>query len=66
MKEISFKVSNMKCGGCVSTIETELIKTNGIKAVKADLTSSTVTISFEDIDAEELVNELKNIGYPVL
>lgn len=66
MKEISFKVSKMKCGGCVSTIETELIKINGIKTVKADLTSSTVTFSFDGIDSEVIVNELKNLGYPVL
>lgn len=63
--ETKIKASNIKCGGCVNTITTELIKIQGIKAVSVDIPTNEITIEFEGaIDMQAIRAKLQAIGYP--
>jgi copper chaperone CopZ len=56
-------VENIKCGGCVNSIKTVLLKIDGVQNVSIDKDSETVTI---DGTAEKtiLVQALSKLGYP--
>lgn len=67
MKTESLKVKNMKCMGCVNTIQTGLSSLPGVSNVKAELSNSTVTFSFEsDSLKEEVIKKLDSLGYPAV
>ncbi len=44
----TFKVPTISCDHCTSTIETEISELEGVVNVKADITSKTVTIEWEE------------------
>lgn len=63
--ETKIQSSNIKCGGCVSSITGALTKIQGIKAVNVDIPTNEITIDFEgDVDFTAVRNKLKEIGYP--
>ncbi|MDI3527809.1 MAG: copper chaperone [Tenuifilum sp.] len=65
MKTVNLKVKNMKCMGCVNSIQNSLTGMNGINDVKIDLTNQTVTLTYESDKAlEDVFSKLKDIGYP--
>jgi len=67
MKTESLKVKNMKCMGCVNTIQTGLSSLQGVSNVKTELSNSTVTFSFEsDSLKEEVIKKLDSLGYPAV
>lgn len=59
-----FKVLNIKCGGCVTTIQTELLKINGVSSVLVVKDEGSIIVSGIAIDREKLVTKLHEIGYP--
>lgn len=61
----TYHVPNISCDHCVGTIERELKSVEGLKSVKAELETKSVTV---EVDAEEVLAEveklLEEIGYP--
>jgi len=60
----SFEVQNLKCGGCANTITKKLSKNYG--NVKVDPEAKTVSLELEDGQEDDVRNELKELGYPVV
>lgn len=58
-----FNVENMKCAGCVATVESALRKVDGVEQASADLSSGTATVVGE-VDPEAVIAELTGEGYP--
>lgn len=56
-------VENIKCGGCVNSIKTALLKIDGVQNVSIDKDTETVTIDGTS-DKNILVQELSKLGYP--
>ena len=59
----NIEVENIKCGGCMNSIKTALLKISGVENVSIDKDTETVTI---DGTAEKtiLVQALSKMGYP--
>jgi copper chaperone CopZ len=58
-----YKVENMKCNGCVSTVKGALDDLPGTNAVSVDLTSGLAEID-GDVDSQEVEKVLAALGYP--
>ena len=58
------KVSNIKCEGCVTSIQSELNKTKGVTSVLVSKEKGLVTISGFGLDQDQLVLQLAELGYP--
>lgn len=61
--DIEFNVSNVKCNGCVKTIEDGLRNEPGVESVEAGLDGS-VKVSGNDLDRAALAARLAELGYP--
>ena len=57
------EVENIKCGGCMNSIKTALLKTEKITEVSIDKETDTITVN-SDADRSVLVKTLSNLGYP--
>jgi copper chaperone CopZ len=55
---------NIKCDGCVKTIQSELLKLNGVSGVTVSKSDGIVNVSGFGLDREQLVSKLHEIGYP--
>lgn len=63
--ETKIQSSNIKCGGCVSSITKALTQMEGIKAVNVDIPTNEITIDYDgNLDFNAVRNKLKEIGYP--
>lgn len=56
-------VENIKCGGCVNSIKTALMKIKGVENVSIDKDTETVTID-ATVEKIFLINALSKMGYP--
>lgn len=56
-------VENIKCGGCMNSIKTALLKINGVENVNIDKDTETVTID-GTVEKTILTNALSKMGYP--
>jgi len=66
MPNKSVKISNISCGHCVRTIESELSDLDHVTSVKADEASKMVEISWEEPQTwEKIKSLLEEINYPV-
>jgi len=65
MKTIKLKVMDMKCMGCVNTVQNVLSKIKGINDIKIDLAKKEAIIIADDsVKSEELVETInKNTNY---
>jgi copper chaperone len=67
MQQIKLKVSNVKCGGCVSNIQKGLGELDGVHAVTVDIPTGEVTLQ---ADTPALLagikDKLRSLGYPPL
>jgi copper chaperone len=64
MEKKTFHIPNIGCGGCVSTIESELGALAGVKHVKGEVQSKAVTVEWEaPADWHTIVTTLKQIDY---
>lgn len=57
------QVENIKCGGCMNSIKTALLKIENVTEVAIDKETDTITID-ADNDRAVFVNTLSSLGYP--
>jgi copper chaperone len=66
MTTITFNVPAIHCGHCTHTIEMEVGELQGVQAVKADVDTKKVEITFDAPASEEKIKALlAEIEYPV-
>lgn len=59
------KVENIKCGGCMNSIKTALLKLDNVQEVSIDKDTETISVSSAlPLARELLVNQLAKMGYP--
>ena len=56
-------VENIKCGGCMNSIQTALLKLYNVEKVTIDKETETITIT-GDIEKSVVINKLNELGYP--
>jgi copper chaperone len=65
MNNTTFTVSNISCGHCVKTIESELSELGGVQSVKASAETKQVIVTWDaPTDETALRATLTEIGYP--
>ncbi|HSO20391.1 MAG TPA: heavy-metal-associated domain-containing protein [Desulfosarcina sp.] len=65
MAQATFNVPNISCGHCVAAIESELSDMDGVRSVKADADTKTVTVQWDDPASMERIRAtLTDINYP--
>jgi copper chaperone CopZ len=58
-------VENIKCGGCMNSIKTALLKIANVQEVSIDKETETINVSSAlPLDREHLVSQLAKMGYP--
>lgn len=63
MNTLKFK-TNIKCGGCVSTVTPALNATEGIQHWTVDTANPDKILTVEgDVSAEQVVESLSKVGY---
>ena len=66
MTTITYNVPAMHCGHCTHTIEMEVGELQGVQAVKAELDTKKVEVTFDAPASEEKIKALlAEIEYPV-
>lgn len=60
----TFFVENMRCAGCVNTIQTALSKMQGVQGVTTFLPEKKVCVMGIGIDRERIAKTLHKLGYP--
>jgi copper chaperone CopZ len=67
MKTIELKIPDLKCMGCISAINSSLTKLDGVISVKANLSTKTATVEYNEntITLDQIAKTLDTIGYPV-
>lgn len=63
MAELSFKVPEMSCGECVTTITTAIRRLDGISGVEIDLHKKWVVVTGDRIDSEAIRRAVGDAGY---
>jgi copper chaperone len=64
MNSITYKVTGMTCGHCVSSVTSEVSKINGVSDVKVDLASGDVVVtSSAPLDVEDVRAAVDEAGY---
>ena len=56
-------VENIKCGGCMNSIQTALLKLDNVEKVVVDKETETITIT-GNIEKAIVLNKLNALGYP--
>lgn len=62
---IEIRVKNVKCGGCVKTIQDGLGEIAGVTSVEVDIPTGMVTVEAETDIRSETEAKLAALGYPV-
>ena len=57
------EVENIKCGGCMKSIKTALLKIENVTEVAIDKEADTITIN-SNSDRAVFIKTLSNLGYP--
>jgi copper chaperone len=57
-------VANLKCDGCATTIQKELLKIKGVIIVEVEPENDVVEVSYENVDRSKITNKLHSLGYP--
>lgn len=66
MEAVTYHIPAIHCHHCTHTIESELAELAGVQAVKAELATRQVTITFDAPATEEKIKSLlAEINYPV-
>jgi len=60
----TFRVQNVKCGGCVKTIRDGLATVPGVDDVEVIQESGAVTVQGDTLVRTQLAAKLKELGYP--
>ncbi len=64
MESIEIFVENIKCGGCMNSIRTALLKLEGVRDVQINKEIDRVSVSGEQLNRETVINKLAALGYP--
>lgn len=56
--------TNIKCGGCATTIRENLLKLDGVQEVEVDVASGRVEVRGEHLERSRLTARLAELGYP--
>ena len=56
-------VENIKCGGCINSIKTTLLKKQGVIAVEIHKEADKVCVTGVAIEREDMVSQLLSLGY---
>jgi len=64
MTQLEFK-SNIKCGGCISTVQPELNNLPGVESWEVDILhpDKILTVRSSTGDAQSVIDALKAVGY---
>lgn len=62
-EELRLRVTGMTCGHCAASVERALRACSGVSAVSVDIAAGTARIHGEHLDAEKLIEAVKNSGY---
>jgi copper chaperone CopZ len=57
-------VENIKCGGCMNSIKTALLKLSGVTAVEIFKEEDKVCVSGIAVEKDTLIAKLSSLGYP--
>lgn len=57
-------VENIKCGGCMNSIKTALLKLSGVTAVEIFKDEDRVCVSGIAVEKDVVVAKLSSLGYP--
>ena len=63
MKTHQIFVENIKCGGCINSIKTTLLKKKGVIAVEIHKEADKVCVTGVAIEREDMVSQLLSLGY---
>jgi copper chaperone CopZ len=58
-----FEVENIKCGGCVNSIKTALLKLEGVETIEVDKDIDTIVLT-GTIERDLVIKKLNDLGYP--
>ncbi len=61
----TFKVENVKCGGCANTLKKKLLNRFGEVEVNLEVTPREIALDIDNEQLEELRIILRSIGYPL-
>jgi len=61
----TFKVNNVKCGGCAGTLTKSLKEEFGDVIVNLEVEPREITLNIEDNKIEDLKLKLRSLGYPL-
>jgi len=59
----TIEVENIKCGGCMNSIKTALMKLEGVAQVEVDKDKELITVE-ASTERDVLAATLSNLGYP--
>lgn len=65
MQQQTFKVQNVKCGGCANTLMTKLSSRFGNVAVNLEVMPREITLQIANEKVPQLREALKSLGYPM-
>lgn len=58
-----FEVENIKCGGCMNSIKTALLKIENVEEVTIDKEIDTIFVT-GNVERESIIAKLNELGYP--
>jgi len=62
----TYKVKNVKCGGCANTLKKSLLEEFGEIEVNLEVEPREITLDMEGKDEEYLKVKLRKLGYPLV
>jgi copper chaperone CopZ len=57
-------VENIKCGGCMTSIKSAIMKFAGVKSVEINLEEEKISIVGQGVKKEAILKKLTSLGYP--
>jgi copper chaperone len=65
MKTEEITIANVKCGGCATTIQKELLKLEGMNSAEVFIDKDKVMVTYNDtLKRETIIEKLLSLGYP--
>ncbi|MEM0542773.1 heavy-metal-associated domain-containing protein [Flavobacterium sp. j3] len=61
--KLEFEVENIKCGGCMNSIKSALLKIADVADVSIDKEIDTIFVT-GNVDKETIIAKLNELGYP--
>jgi copper chaperone len=62
---MQIQVENIKCGGCMNSIKTSILKIENVKEVNIDKETETVhVVGTSEVNRDAVVKQLAKMGYP--